>query len=108
MAVYVDDMYRYAIGQFRGMQMSHLIADSAEELHAFARRIGMRRESYQGDHYDIPLRHRREAIASGAIVVTYRQCGMMRRRQAVEGTCGHPADAARWYRQWLHTRSPRA
>ncbi len=107
MAVYVDNMYRYAIGQFRGMQMSHLIADTAEELHAFALRIGMRRGSYQGDHYDIPLRHRCEAIASGAIVVTYRQCGMMRRRQAVEGTCGDPADAARWYRQWLRGRSPR-
>jgi hypothetical protein len=106
MAVYVDDMYLYAIGRFRGMRMSHLIADTADELHVFALRIGMKREWYQGDHYDIPLPRRHDALAAGATAVTYRQCGMMRRRQAVEGTCGDPADAGRWYRQWLRERMP--
>lgn len=104
MTVYIDDMYRYAIGQFRGMQMSHMIADTPEELHAMARTIGMRREWYQGDHYDVPLPRRREAILNGAVAVTYRQCGMMRRRLFVEGVCGDPDDAARWYREWLRDR----
>jgi hypothetical protein len=104
MAVYIDDMYRYAIGQFRGMHMSHMIADTPEELHAMAMRIGMKREWYQGDHYDVPLPRRHMALTGGATAITYRQCGMMRRRLVVEGTCGDPSDAARWYRQWLKGR----
>lgn len=104
MTVYIDDMYRYAIGQFRGMQMSHMIADSATELHAVAARIGMKREWYQGDHYDVPLTRRDQAIAVGAVVITYRQCGMMRRRLIVEGRCGRPEEASAWYAGWLAQR----
>ena len=104
MTVFIDDMYRYAIGRFHDTQMSHMIADTEEELHAMAARIGMRRDRYQGDHYDVPLSRRDTAIAMGAVAITYRQCGMMRRRHAVEGTCGLPGEAVAWYRQWLHTR----
>ena len=104
MAVYIDDMYRYAIGWFGGAQMSHMIADGEDELHAMALRIGMKRERYQGDHYDVPLSRRDAAIAAGAVAITYRQCGMMRRRRAVEGWCGAPDDARRWYRAWLRGR----
>ncbi len=100
MPVYIDDMYRYAIGQFHGMQMSHMIADSDAELHAMAQRIGMRRGSYQGDHYDVPLDRRGLALTLGAVAITFRQCGMMRRRKAVEGRCGLPGDAVVWYRAW--------
>lgn len=107
MTVYIDDMYLYAIGQFRGMRMSHLIADTTPELHGFAARIGMKREWFQDDHYDVPLPRRGDAIALGAIAITYRQCGMMRRRQAVEGHCGRPEEAAEWYRQWLSRRKMR-
>ena len=104
MTVFIDDMYRYAIGEFRGMRMSHMIADTEAELHAVAARIGMKREWYQGDHYDVPLTRRDQAIAAGAIVITYRQCGMMRRRLVVEGRCGRPEDAVAWYAGWLRGR----
>ena len=104
MTVFIDDMYRYAIGEFRGMRMSHMIADTEAELHAVAARIGMKREWYQGDHYDVPLTRRDQAITAGAVVVTYRQCGMMRRRLVVEGRCGRPEDAAAWYASWLRGR----
>ncbi len=100
MAVYIDDMYRHAIGEFKGMKMSHLIADSDAELHAVAARIGMKREWFQGDHYDVPLTRRDPAIAAGAIPVTYRQAGAMRRRLSIEGTCGKPEEALAWYRAW--------
>ena len=100
MTVFIDDMYRYAIGQFRGMRMSHMIADDEVELHAMADHIGMHRRWYQGDHYDVPLDRRSLAVAAGAVTITYRQCGMMRRRHQVEGTCGRPQDAATWYRSW--------
>jgi hypothetical protein len=100
MPVYIDDMYRYRIGQFRGMQMSHLIADTDAELHAMAERIGMKRQWFQGDHYDVPLAKRELAVAAGAIEVRYRQAGAMRRRRAVEGHCGPPEDALNWYAAW--------
>jgi hypothetical protein len=105
MTVYIDDMYRYAIGEFRGMRMSHMIADGDEELHAIAVRIGMKPEWFQGDHYDVPLNRRDHAIAAGAVPVTYRQAGAMRRRLAVEGRCGTPEEAVAWYAAWRRTRT---
>ena len=81
-----------------------MIADAETELHLMARRIGMKREWYQGDHYDVPLTRRDAAIEAGAVVITYRQCGMMRRRRVVEGHCGDPEDAAAWYAAWQAAR----
>ncbi|MFT4074322.1 MAG: DUF4031 domain-containing protein [Asticcacaulis sp.] len=105
MTVYIDDMYRYAIGRFRGMEMSHMIADSEAELHAMALRIGMKREWYQGDHYDVPLPRRDQALTLGAVAVTWRQCGAMRRRREIEGRCGIPEEAARWYANWRRQKT---
>jgi hypothetical protein len=103
MTVFVDDMYRYRIGRFRGMKMSHMIADTDAELHRFALMIGMPRERYQGDHYDVPESMRDRAIAAGAVAITYKQAGAMRRRKVVEGICGRPEDAKAWYHNWLRT-----
>lgn len=47
MSVYVDDMYKYAMGRFRGMKMSHLVADSREELLAMCDKIGVQRKWIQ-------------------------------------------------------------
>ena len=107
MTVYIDDMYRYAMGEFRGMRMSHMIADHDEDLHAMAARIGMKREWFQGDHYDVPLPRRELAIEAGAVAITYRQAGAMRRRLAVEGICGAPEDAIAWYAAWRKRASGR-
>ena len=77
MTVYVDDMHRYAMGQFGRMKMSHMIADSEEELHAMADKIGVARHWYQGDHYDIAISKRTLAIANGAVAVTLKQLACM-------------------------------
>jgi hypothetical protein len=100
MTVYIDDTYRYAIGQFRGMNMSHMIADTDDELHVMAAHIGMKREWHQGDHYDVPLPRRAHAITLGAVAITWRQCGAMRRRREIEGRCGLPEEATLWYAAW--------
>lgn len=65
MAVYVDD----ARIRWRGRHWSHLVADSPEELHDAARRLGLRREWAQDRgrtlHYDLPDELRELAIALG-------------------------------------------
>lgn len=81
MTVYVDDMYKYPMGEFRRgkrlMKMSHLIADTEAELHAFAAKIGVQRRWYQGDHYDVALQARKVATNLGAVEITLKQCSAM-------------------------------
>ena len=76
MSVYVDN----ARNRFGRMVMCHMMADTAEELHAMAQRIGMRREWFQGDHYDVSLTRKEDARRRGAIEVTTRAMVAIRRR----------------------------
>ncbi|HEM7801996.1 TPA: DUF4031 domain-containing protein [Burkholderia cenocepacia] len=101
MTVYVDDMFQYDMGRFGRMRMSHMIADTTEELLAMARRIGvpMRWLQHSGDaaeHFDIAKSKREQAIAAGAVPITLRQCSAMCARRRVEGQLGMPADAEAW------------
>ncbi len=84
MTVYVDDMYKYPMGQFGRMKMSHLMADTDEELHDMARRIGVARKWCQHEkfgkgytHYDIAKDKRRLAIELGAKAITLREMSAM-------------------------------
>jgi len=52
----------------------HLISDeSLEELHEFARELGIPERGFGGDHYDVPAEHRDRAIALGAIETDSRE-----------------------------------
>jgi hypothetical protein len=78
-AVYVDD----ARIRSRGNEWSHLVADSPEELHAAAARLGLRREWAQDKgrtlHYDLPEELRLRAIELGvAVAISWRE--LARRR----------------------------
>lgn len=69
MSVYVDSEKN----AFRGMIMCHMLADTVEELHSMAMRIGMKRSWFQAHvgsypHYDLSLGRRELAIRYGAIV----------------------------------------
>ena len=70
MTVYVDDV-RHRFGR---MIMCHLWADSLDELHAFAGRLGLKRGWFQQPpnaswcHYDISLGKKRQALAMGAVL----------------------------------------
>lgn len=83
MPVYVDDMRI----PFRGMEMSHMVADSVDELLAMADRIGMRREWFQPrshPHFDVSVPRRALAIAHGAIPVGRRELvAAIRRHRAL-------------------------
>lgn len=86
MTVYVDDMeasYQPKHRPGRTYVMCHMIADTEEELHAMAEKIGVARKWYQGDHYDIARSKRFLAILNGAKPITMRQLScmaMLRRR----------------------------
>lgn len=70
MAILVDE----ARWEWRGDRWAHLISDTAiDELHRFARELGLRYLSYQGDHYDLPSGRRADAIALGAQAVDSRE-----------------------------------
>lgn len=58
---------------WRGRMWCHLISDTSfDELHAFARWLGVPPQGFQGDHYDIPDEMRTMALEEGAIAVTSR------------------------------------
>ncbi|CAN5620963.1 DUF4031 domain-containing protein [soil metagenome] len=70
MTVYVDD----AVVSWRGRRWAHLMADSLDELHAFAAGLGLPRHAFQdrssGAHYDVPAELREEAIRRGAVALS--------------------------------------
>lgn len=75
MTVYVDDMYLYEIGRFGRMKMSHMMADTTQELLDMAAAIGVSRRWLQhagtpGEHFDIAMSKRELAIQYGAVSVT--------------------------------------
>lgn len=69
MTVYVDN-YRAKFGR---MVMCHMAADTLDELHEMAEKIGMKRSWFQGDHYDLSLSRRKLAIQYGAKEITSRE-----------------------------------
>lgn len=90
MTVYVDDMRMPArVGRIQA-RWSHLTADTDEELHAFADKLGLRRSWFQpsstrpeANHYDVTDKVRDKAIRLGAVPEAMRD-GARRRRAAGE------------------------
>lgn len=112
MTVYVDNaLIPATVGRTRS-RWCHLTADTQEELHAFAARVGMRREWFQtckrrcgreGDpcihwHYDLTTSRRARAVSLGAVEIDMNVMGeILRGRRAVlraaESTKDGTADA---------------
>jgi hypothetical protein len=78
--VYVDDYRRKAtVGQLTA-RWSHLLADTDEELLAFAKQLGLQPAWLQHEgtplvHFDVTDQMRNRAIRAGAEPITYRQSG---------------------------------
>jgi hypothetical protein len=64
-----------------GRLWSHLISDTSyDELHTFARAIGIPARGFERDHYDVPAEMYDKVIAAGAQVVSSRE--VVRRLEA--------------------------
>lgn len=96
MAVYVDWLCKHG-WKLRGrtIESCHLLADTLDELHAFAAQIGMQRAWFQNGsapHYDLTPDRRAAAVQAGAIELTrqtfpdaYRSAKQSRNLPAKEG-----------------------
>jgi hypothetical protein len=91
MTVYVDDFRAEARVGGLHSRWSHMIADTPEELHEFARRIGLKPEWFQDPcvngkpraepgtrlaenwHYDVTDSKRRQALSIGAKPISWRR-----------------------------------
>ncbi len=89
MAVYVDQPMPWGKG---GRLWCHMEADTVEELHAFAERIGVKRCWYENPkglgapHYDLNPDQRARAVAAGAVEKDFRWMSEWRRqRNAASG-----------------------
>src|SRR5215210_1715821 len=63
----VDQIREYPHVAFTNKLWCHMASDASfDELHGFAARLGIARDRFQGDHYDLGPRQRARAVALGA------------------------------------------
>jgi hypothetical protein len=87
MTVYVDAIFtaepQGRQAKSHGVRWCHMIATDLEELHAMARKIGLKRSYFQSHifypHYDLVPTKRALAIAEGAQEITTEEKLRMRR-----------------------------
>lgn len=84
MSAYVDCLVGYG---WRLGPSCHLIADSLDELHAFAASVGMKRAWFQpksSPHYDLTESRRKRAVQLGAIELD--RAGFVAKIRELRGT----------------------
>lgn len=88
MSVYVDTLAYH--GQWRYGKSCHMVADTLDELHAMADRIGHKRAWFQSappasvNHYDLAASRRAKAVRYGAVEIDRNQLVALIRRQRAE------------------------
>ena len=78
--VYIDNFYETGAGNYGRMKMSHMVADTKEELLEMADKIGVQRKWIQDEntyreHFDVCMAMRKKAIAFGAKPVSWMEMG---------------------------------
>lgn len=96
MAVYVDAVRDYPDAGLRHTAYCHLLADSRDELHAFADRLGVPRRFFQDHpwrwHHDLPATLRPRALELGAVELDMHAVGELLRRRKHELRRPSPPD----------------
>ena len=94
MAVLVDELREYPHVRWTVKHWCHMVSDeSFDELHAFARRLGIPERGFDRDHYDVPAERYDDVVAAGAVPVTSRElivrlrdAGLRRRKRSWRAT----------------------
>lgn len=89
MTVYIDNA-RIPLGR---MLMCHMLADSLDELHSMADKIGVNRKYFHDGHYNVCASKRALALAFGAQGVTVRE--MVNVRARLRNDEGRPEAASK-------------
>jgi hypothetical protein len=78
---YVDASRSYPDAGLRFTEFCHLLADTQDELHEIAGRVGVPRRLFQDHpwrwHYDLPAHLRPDAIRFGARELTMHEVGAL-------------------------------
>lgn len=90
MTVRVDDLkvWPHAVHRCFLKGSAHLTADTLEELHAFAARLGLKRSWFQDKivpHYDLSPQKHALALRLGAVYMSAMDQSRMRRKQRESG-----------------------
>jgi hypothetical protein len=87
-ACYVDTVREYPNAGLRFTGFCHLLADTRDELHDMADRLGIPRRFFQEHpwrwHHDLPAHLREQAVALGAQELTMHQVGALLRHRRDE------------------------
>lgn len=75
MTVYVDDAKK----KFGRMIMCHMVADSIDELHDMADKLGLKRSWYHRGHYNICQLYKDRALSLGALAISKREATKIRK-----------------------------
>jgi hypothetical protein len=78
MSVYVDPLFACLQNKnWKYDNSCHLVGDTEKELHAFAKKLGLKREWFHEhrrlNHYDLYKTIRAKAVKMGAIEITRRE-----------------------------------
>jgi hypothetical protein len=112
MTVYVDELQVWSHAKHRCFfnGSAHLEADTLEELHAFAKKLGLKREWFQprsSPHYDLSPAKHAMALMRGARFRSSREWalekGCRRRRPDFEIVeCITAVEGVTYYARWTH------
>ena len=88
MACYVDTVRDYPGAGLRYSRFCHLLADTRDELHVMADRLGIPRRFFQDHpwrwHHDLPEHLRAQAVEFGAREITLHEVGALLRARRAE------------------------
>lgn len=84
MSIYVDALFPCIKNKnWRYNESCHLVGDTEEELHSFAKKLGLKRQWFQQrhklSHYDLNKSKRAKAVEMGAIEVSRKKIVIMLR-----------------------------
>jgi monoamine oxidase len=79
-------MYLFNLGQYGRMKMSHMMADTHEELVEMVKKIDLdpkwiQHKGRPDEHFDLSISKRKLAVQNGAVEITMREMALYNRKK---------------------------